>query len=426
MATWVQEGDAQRRISSDQLAVHLETVCQHCVFDAGVRRVLLLPPDHTRLHSMAGTITAWLWKRLQGMVELDIMPTLGTHAAMTEAEWQLMFGRDVPYTAMLEHRWREDLVELGTLEEADLRDWSQGRFAQPMRIAVNRRLVSGQYDLILSIGQVVPHEVIGFANYTKNVCIGAGGADMVHKSHFLGAVCNMETIMGRRDTPVRRAINAAFDRFVRPQARVAFLLTVLTGEGELCGFYGGDDEDCFRQACELSAEVNVTTLEHPIDKCVVVLDPREFKSTWLGNKAIYRTRMAMADEGELFVIAPGLMMFGEDAEIDRLIRKHGYRGTPATLAGIEQDPALGDNLAAAAHLIHGSSEGRFAITYCPGPGLSAAEIEGVGYRAVSLAEATDRFSLADAVPGWNRTPAEEAFYLIQNPGLGLWRVANVG
>jgi hypothetical protein len=88
-------------------------------------------------------------------------------------------------------------------------------------------------------------------------------------------------------------------------------------------------------------------------------------STWLGNKAVYRTRMAMADGGELIILAPGVKEFGEDHEIDRLIRKYGYRGTPATLAAVKANEELRNNLSAAAHLIHGSSEGRFNSPTAP-------------------------------------------------------------
>src|SRR3990172_7027781 len=134
----------------------------------------------------------------------------------------------------------------------------------------------------------------------------------------------------------------------------------------------------FSRAADLSLRVNFTLLDAPLKKVVVYLDPSEFKSTWLGNKSIYRTRMAMADGGELVILAPGLKEFGEDPEIDRLIRKYGYRGTPATLAAVQANPELANNLSAAAHLIHGSSEGRFRITYCPGSQMRAEAIRSVG------------------------------------------------
>jgi hypothetical protein len=129
--------------------------------------------------------------------------------------------------------------------------------------------------------------------------------------------------------------------------------------------------------------------------------------------------MAMADGGELVILAPGLREFGEDHEIDRLIRKYGYRGTPATLAATRANPELQQNLSAAAHLIHGSSEGRFGITYCPGQ-LSRAEIEGVGFKWADLAATTRRYDPARLRDGWNTLPDGERIFYISNPALGLW------
>ncbi len=131
-------------------------------------------------------------------------------------------------------------------------------------------------------------------------------------------------------------------------------------------------------------KVNFTVLDEAPRKMVVYLDPEEFHSTWLGNKAVYRTRMAIADGGELIVLAPGVKTFGEDRQIDGLIRKYGYTGTPRVMQLVRETEDLPKNLSAAAHLIHGSSEGRFRITYCPGH-LSREEIESVGYGYADLA-----------------------------------------
>lgn len=193
------------------------------------------------------------------------------------------------------------------------------------------QLWTGGHDLILSIGQVVPHEVMGMANYNKNIFVGTGGSEAINFSHFIGAVYGMERMMGRADNPLRRILNYASAHFVR-HLPIVYIQTVIgRGEnGELVtrGVFVGDDEECFMKAAELSLEVNFQLLDMPLDKVVVYLDPHEFKSTWLGNKSIYRTRMAIADGGELIVLAPGVHRFGEDQRIDELIRKYGYRTTP--------------------------------------------------------------------------------------------------
>ena len=398
-------------------------VAQQWILDAGVRRLLLLPPDHTRLYSLAGDITAKLWQQLHPEVAIDILPALGTHVPMSEKQLRMMFGEEIPLERFIPHDWINDLEPLGTLPEDYLSTLSDGQMKTSVTVAVNRRIVSGDYDLVLSIGQVVPHEVIGFANYSKNVCIGCGGGEMLHKSHFLGAVCGIEKVLGEIDTPVRQLMDRGFDEFVKPRANVKFLLTVVedTAAGpRLSAFSAGDSSECFRWAAERSRLRNVTRVDRPLDRCVVYLDPREFNSTWLGNKAVYRTRKAMADDGELIVLAPGAETFGEAKEIDTLIRRYGYCGTPATLAALESDPELAQNLSAAAHLIHGSSEGRFSITYCTGEGLSAEEVTSVGFKHRPYEEAAAEFQIEGLGDGWHDGPDGKPFYFIRNPALGLW------
>ena len=409
-------------ITPGELATRLDALIETLRTEHDLKRLLILPPDITRLNSRAGAITAHLWHRLHDSVHIDVMPALGTHKPMTEAECVRMFGPDVPFDRILPHRWRTDLKELGELPAKEIGELSGGKFNEPMRVAVNRQLFDGHYDLILSIGQVVPHEVIGLANYTKNILVGVGGRDTINKSHFLGAVCGMESIMGRIDTPVRRALNTAFDRFLRKALPIRFLLTVVGTQDDdtvLRGLYFGDDDGTFEQAAELSRRINFLVMDEPIKRCVVYLDPEEFHSTWLGNKAIYRTRMAMADDGELIVLAPGVRMFGEDPDIDRLIRAHGYRGTPHTLDALTQHPDLAGNLSAAAHLIHGSSEGRFRVTYCT-THLSKQQVESVGYEYQPYDQARKTYDPTKLTAGWRKDSHGEAFFYIPNPALGLW------
>lgn len=160
-------------------------------------------------------------------------------------------------------------------------------------------------------------------------------------------------------------------------------------------------------------------LDEAPEHVVAWLDPEEFHSTWLGNKAIYRSRMAIADGGHLTVLAPAVASFGEDKEIDRLIRRYGYRGTEATLTAVDRNAELENNLSAAAHLIHGSSEGRFEITYAPGA-LTRDEIEGVGFRFGDLDELMKRYDPKALHEGWNILPDGERIYFLGAPALGLW------
>jgi len=228
-------------------------------------------------------------------------------------------------------------------------------------------------------------------------------------------------MMGRAETPVRRVLNYASEHFAAGLP-IVYVQTVVgknaAGELALRGLFIGDDAECFERAAELSLQVNFLMLDREIRKAVVYLDPHEFKSTWLGNKSVYRTRMALADGAELVVLAPGVHEFGEDGAIDRLIRRYGYCGTPKTLEYVKTDANLAANLSAAAHLIHGSSEGRFSIRYCPG-GLTREEIESVHYDYGDLAAMMRIYDPKALHDGWNVVDGEEIFF-VSNPGLGLW------
>jgi nickel-dependent lactate racemase len=386
------------------------------------KRVLAIPPDYTRLNSFAGPITEMV-NDYFGDRLTDVMPALGTHTPMTEEQIASMFG-SIPREKFRVHDWRNDVVTVGEVPSWFIKEASEGRVDYSMPAQVNKLLLDPSFDLILSIGQVVPHEVIGMANYTKNIFVGVGGSEGINKSHFLGASYGMERIMGRAKTPVRDVLEYSRTKFI-PELPIVYILTVRAKDeasGELVtrGLFIGDDFECFGKASKLSLETNFIMVDHEMRKCVVWLDPAEFKSTWLGNKAIYRTRMALADDAELVVLAPALKEFGEDPTIDTLIRKYGYKGTPHTLEATAANKDLQDNLGASAHLIHGSSEGRFKITYCPGPGVSKEEIESVGFAYGNLDEAMKRYPADIMKDGWNTMPDGEEVYYISNPALGLW------
>ncbi|MBR7139785.1 MAG: DUF2088 domain-containing protein [Lentisphaeria bacterium] len=421
MAIYTQKGGATAAISDAELRELVIATMEKSGRE--IKRLLLLPPDHTRLNSQAGRITEIIWELYGDKCHIDIMPALGTHAPMGEKELTLMFGSKIPKSLFKVHDWRNDVKELGIASSDFIKEISGGKLDYEVKIGVNKLLFEGNYDLILSIGQVVPHEVVGMANYTKNLMVGVGGSDIINKSHFLGAAAGLETIMGRADSPVRKLFNYGVDTYLKDLPLV-YMLTVMsrddeTGKMAMRGFYSGTGVEVFNEACKLSVETNLQLLDAPLKKVVVYLDPEEFKSTWLGNKAVYRTRMAIADDGELIILAPGLKEFGEDKENDRLIRKYGYKGTPNTLKMVEENQELRDSLGAAAHLIHGSSEGRFKIIYCPGPGVTAEEIRSVGFEYADLAEMSAKYDPEKLKDGVNVVDGEEIFY-ISNPALGLW------
>ena len=415
------KGSAQTSLSADDLREGFFTALK---IMGDKNKVLVVPPDFTRFPSRAGELTEFAWE-YYGDSLTDILPALGTHSPMSDEQIREMFGK-TPRNLFRDHDWRNDVVTLGQVPAEYVKEVSGGAVDFPWPAQVNRLLVEGGFDLILSIGQVVPHEVVGIANYNKNIFVGTGGSEGINKSHFIGAAYGMEKMMGRADTPVRRVFNYATDNFGKSMP-IVYVQTVVglneNGGLQTYGLFIGDDFEVFNRAAALSLQVNFQMVEKPLNKIVVWLDPSEFKSTWLGNKSVYRTRMAIADGGELIVIAPALKEFGEDKEIDRLIRKYGYFGTPATLKATNENKELQDNLGAAAHLIHGSSEGRFSITYCPGkaPGnLTKTEIESVGFNWDDIDAVKERYHFSSLKEGFNILPNGEEIFYISNPALGLW------
>jgi nickel-dependent lactate racemase len=411
-ATGSAEADLSGRQLKDLLAESLAKLGRRS-------SVLAVPPDESRAHSRAGELTSYAWEYYGERLKA-VLPALGTHTAMRPEQIARMFA-DVPLSLFRVHHWRTDVETLGEVPAEFVREQSEGKLSYAWPAQVNQLIARGGFDLILSIGQVVPHEVIGMANYNKNILVGTGGREGINRSHYLGAVYGMERIMGRAQNPVRNVLNYASDHFLR-HLPIVYVLTVIgrkqDGALALRGLFIGDDIECFNLAADLSLKVNIEMLDEPIQKTVVYLDPQEFHSTWIGNKAIYRTRMALADGAELIILAPGVKEFGEDKGIDGLIRKYGYRGTEATLEAVAAHADLANDLSAAAHLIHGSSEGRFRITWCPGQ-LTREEVEGVGFNYCNLDEMLARYDPKKLQHGYNHVEGEAVFF-IANPGLGLW------
>lgn len=386
-----------------------------------LKKVLLIPPDITRMHSGAGKITNIYYNLLKDSCEIDILPALGTHDPMTEEECKEFFGEDVPFERILPHRWRTDIVKIGEIPSEYVKEVSEGLVDYSIDVEVNQKIIDDSYDLIISIGQVVPHEVVGMANYSKNIFVGCGGKDIINKSHFLGAVCGMEKAMGRDHSPVRMIFDYAETNFIQ-NVPIMYVLTVTThteGMLNIHGLFIGRGRRIFEEAVELSQKKNLTFIDKPLKKVVVFLDDREFKSTWLGNKAIYRTRMAIADHGELIILAPGVKKFGEDERNDVLIRKYGYVGRKKVLELSEKNEELKTNLSVAAHLIHGSSDDRFSITYAV-ENLSKEEVEGANFNYMKYSDVILRYNPENLKDGINVLDDGEEIFYISNPALGLW------
>jgi len=398
----------EKKLNTADIRNAIETHCK----TRNIKKVLLIPPDITRAHSGGGIITKLYYEMfLERGIQADILPALGTHKPMTRKEQMGFFG-DIPANRFLIHRWRDGVTTLGEIPQNIVQEISGGILNDAIPVQVSNYLIDFSYDLIISIGQVVPHEVVGMANYTKNIVVGCGGSQFINASHALGAFYGIEKIMGKADTPVRRLFDYAQEHFI-VKLPLEYVLTV-TNAGQIMGLYIGTNREIFQRAVALSQKLNITYVENPIKNCVVYLDEKEFHSTWLGNKAVYRTRMAMAEGGNLLVLAPAVKTFGEDAENDRLIRKYGYAGQDKIIELCKTQQELKNTLSAAAHLIHGSSEGKFTITYAA-PLLGRKAIEAVGYSYMEWELAKQ---IADKLtPGFNKCGT----YYIPNPAAGLWQ-----
>ncbi|MGD9723247.1 MAG: lactate racemase domain-containing protein [Pirellulales bacterium] len=385
------------------------------------RRVLLLPPDITRAHSGVGRLSEMLYEQLAAEAEVHVIPTLGQHVPHTPAENRRMFGA-IPNERIHAHDWRGGCVHVGEVPAEFVRQACGGVADWAIPIALNRMLMEEPWDLVINIGHVVPHEVLGFANHNKNYFIGLGSKETICAAHMLAATCGIENNLGNLVTPTRACFNEAENRLLArlPDLYVQVVLA-RNAAGELVhtGVFVGDDLETYLQAARQSRAQNITVLDKPIDKIVCVMQADEFASTWVANKAVYRTRMALADGGELVIIAPGLTRFGEQPEVDAFIRKYGYCGTPRVMAGYRTNADMQDLGHATAHLIHGSSEGRFQITYAPGH-LTAAEIAGVGFQYADLAATLTRYEPEGRQEGWNTTRDGERFFFIPTPSAGLW------
>ena len=204
-------------VDTDLSPQQLQQLLEEALAKLGPRnRVLAVPPDQSREHSRAGELTNFAWQYYGDRLKA-VLPALGTHTAMRPDQLTRMFA-NVPQNLFHVHNWRTDVETLGEVPAELIREQSEGKLNYSWPAQVNRLISKGGFDLILSIGQVVPHEVIGMANYSKNILVGTGGREGINRSHYLGAVYGMERIMGRAENPVRAVLNYASDHFLQPSS----------------------------------------------------------------------------------------------------------------------------------------------------------------------------------------------------------------
>ena len=424
MPWFYKEADELSNREVDELALRLvdEALSRRGV---PLRRVLLLPPDLTRAHSGAGHITETLYQALAPTCDVHVIPTLGQHVPHTPEENRWMFG-NIPNDRIHAHDWIHGVTPVGVIPKEVVKQTTEGMADWEIPVDLNTMLMSGTWDLIVNVGHIVPHEVLGFANHNKNYFIGLGGKRTICASHMAAAVYGIENNLGSLVTPLRACYNWAEERLLSHLPDVYFQVVMRRNADNrlvTSGVYVGDDLETYLMAARASGRQNITTFASPVRKVVAVMQADEFRSTWVANKAIYRTRLAIEDGGELLVIAPGLERFGEQDVVDQLIRKYGYSGRDRILELYRKNEDLQAYAHAAAHLIHGSSDGRFAIRYAPGQ-LSKAEIETVGFGYADLSETLARYAPDVMKEGWNTMPDGEKVFYISTPSAGLWATAS--
>lgn len=416
------DGNENEKLEGERISELLDGMLDKL---GNLNRILIIPPDITRYHSYAGEITRILYRKLKKTSYVEIMPALGTHMPLTEDEMDLMY-HGIPKEIFKKHDWKNDIIEIGTIRTEVVKELTGALVDFPIRCEINKTLIEGNWDQIISIGQLMPHELIGIANHNKNIFVGVGGKDIIDKSHFIGALYGAEEIMGHVDSPVRRVLDYMAANFTK-HLPISYILTVrgFDENKQLVtrGIYAGNDKECYLQGAELCKKVNIKLVEKEYKKVVAYLDPGEYKSTWTGNKALQRTRMMIADGGELLILAPGISVFSEDSENDAIMRKYGYRNKASLLKAVRGNDDLANNLAAASALIVGSTENRFRVTYAVKK-MTREEVESVNYDYADYEETVKKYDPFVLKAGINLLPDGEEVFFVPQPALGLWAEYN--
>jgi len=268
---------------------------------------------------------------------LDFMVALGTHTPLPEKELLALYGisprrreEEFGRSEFFNHRWDlpATFVRIGQLAEKEVADISGGLLKETVPIDINRKIFD--YDLILILGPVFPHEVVGFSGGAKYLFPGISGGEFLHFFHWLGALITCSGIIGVKDTPVRRVINRAIENIDIP---VHCLSMVVAGQNSLCGFYAGDVNNAWAAAADLSAQIHVIHKEKPF-RIVLGKAPEMYDEIWVGGKVSYKLEQVVADGGTLIIYAPHIREVSRTW--GRYIEKIGYHVRDYFLAQMER------------------------------------------------------------------------------------------
>lgn len=322
MSLLVQCTPSSLKVSAEQVA---EVVAQAMpARDYHGRRVLLIIPDHTRT-APVGLLFKTLHDHLAPVARaVDVLVALGTHVAMTEEaicerlEITLEARRErYGKVQFFNHEWDNPaaLRQVGTLTADEISELTQGLFAMEVPVEVNKLVF--EYDQVVIIGPVFPHEVVGFSGGNKYLFPGVAGPRILNFFHWLGAVVTNPMIIGNPWTPVRKVVDKAGALVNVP--KLCFCLVV---EGkDLAGMYAGSPEAAWAAAVELSKRLHITYHDHPYHT-ILSCAPRMYDELWTGGKCMYKLEPVLADGGELIIYAPHITEIS--LTHGRVIREVGY------------------------------------------------------------------------------------------------------
>jgi len=322
------------------------------------KRVLVLTPDATRTCPLPMVIRSVREVIGERCTKLDFMVALGTHSPLPEKELLALYGISPRQRRELfggsdffNHRWDlpETFVRIGQLAANEIAEFSGGLLRESVPIEINKKIFD--YELILILGPVFPHEVVGFSGGAKYLFPGISGGPFLHAFHWLGALVTCSGIIGNKDTPVRSVINRARQKI---QVPVHCLSMVVGGKNELRGFYAGDVENSWSAAADLSAQIHIVKKEKPF-RVVFGRAPEMYDEIWVGGKVAYKLEQVVADGGRLIIYAPHI------SEVSRTwgkyIHKIGYHVRDYFLAQMGRFKEI--PLGVLAHSTHVRGTGRF-------------------------------------------------------------------
>jgi nickel-dependent lactate racemase len=386
------------------------------------RRVLVVIPDGTRTAPI-GLLFGLLGDVLGSKVKaLDYLIALGTHPPMDDAAKSRLLDNPVVdgkagRSRIFNHRWEspDTFATLGTIPASEVAAETDGMLEMDIDVRLNR-LVGDEdgnttYDHILVCGPVFPHEVAGFSGGNKYFVPGVAGQEVIDATHWVGALVTSQSIIGVRETPVRRLIDRAASFIPTPRSLIAL---VMHGQN-LHGIFMGGMEEAWRAATELSAELDIVWVDQPFKRVLSVM-PEMYDDLWTGAKGMYKLEPAIADNGEVVIYAPHIteVSYVHGHYIDQI----GYHVRDYFTAQWDRFRHIPWGvLAHSTHLrgggtfIHGVEKARIRVTLATGIPRERCEAIGLGYldpARVDLDEWADR--------------EDDGILLVRRAGEQLYRV----